>query len=378
MNLRLNNPPPVKIDRMSDARELEDIIKTREALQPNILQRAYRAILALVTTFTDYLDISKYQLPTLINYSEVEAGGIPVIWLRTSDGKYIDPEFDAHWQNCLAEGISVAVYHFFRSNLTGEEQAALIWAIIQPLIEALGYVPRIWLDVESTDLTGNNTRILRLKACIDSLNTYILERTGQVERVGIYSSPGFANVSLIPTPAWLKVTTIGARIFQWIANYTSAALPMQPTGWPVVNRIGWQKGIAGTHEWIPYPVPGFGDMKVDYDYAFMGEAEFIAFNGGVPIPPPDPVPPGEETVRIMKCLKPDLSIRVGASQSSSKIGSLKLNNTYLYLPDRTVTNGDDDIWWAIPNPVPGHLLGYAAKEHPTLSGPGLEDVGVYP
>lgn len=291
----------------TDEMETTLIIRKREEKAPGWVRKLYRKALALAMSVVEYLDISKWQPANQINYPLVKQGGIPALWLRCSIGLSADEQFPLHWENALNAEIWVAVYHFFRSNIDGVLQANKIWEVLQGLIDRLGFVPLILLDVESTDGISNDVRLARLKQCIDKLNALILARTGQVERVGIYSSPGFADASLTPTPAWLKSTVVGSRIWQWVAHYIDAPLPTQPKNWPVINRVGWQNGIAGKHSHVAYPVPGFGEMQVDHNIAFLSADDFALLMGFSPSLPP----PGQTSGLVFIVTADALNIRTG-------------------------------------------------------------------
>ncbi|MCB9135162.1 MAG: hypothetical protein H6636_07035 [Anaerolineales bacterium] len=274
--------------RPFDPREYAAIAQVRAELQPGAGQRLWRQFLTLETSLEPYVDISKYQPAAQINYAAARAGGLLTAWLRTSDGGYTDTEFPLHLMHALEAGWPVAAYHFFRSNQDPHTQANLVWSILQPALDALGFCPLVWGDCETTDGVANADRLNKLEDFFGDLALKIKNATGQVERCGLYSSPGFANTALMPTPPWLKNTTPGQRIWQWLAHYTSASLPTQPTGWPVANRLGWQRGVsdpARTHPWVPYPLPGFGTMAVDYDLTLIEKAVFLALVGAVPAPP---------------------------------------------------------------------------------------------
>lgn len=265
-----------------DLQELEAIRLIRAELQPNPVQKLWRSFLALALPPGEYVDLSKWQPTSLINYAAAKAGGLLTFWLRTSDGGYTDTEFLFHLQHCLEVGLPVAAYHFFRSNQSPDTQANLMWGIIQPALDALGYCPLLWGDCETTDGVGNSDRLNKLEDFFGLLNLKAKSATGQVERTGLYSSPGFANTSLTPVPAWLKDTTPGKRIWQWLAHYIDAPLPTQPNGWPTANRLGWQNGVAKLHAWIPYPLPGFGTLSVDHDVPLIPVDAFLSLVGNVP------------------------------------------------------------------------------------------------
>lgn len=221
---------------------------TRAAFEmPVSLPRlTWRALLALPTAWSEVIDVSKWQPAETIDYPVLYAGGVLALVAKASESVTIqDGQFTHHWQNARGAGMGVMAYHFFRCNQGGIPQADYFWNAIQPMLDALGYVPPLWVDIETVDgVTSNSTRLARLKACLGRLD----ELAG-LGRAGIYTSPGYANTYLSPAPGWINT------YWHWIAHWTNASLPTQPTGWNPSQRKLWQYGVWDNHSWCT-PVPG--------------------------------------------------------------------------------------------------------------------------
>ena len=243
--------------------ELNTIPSTHQP-RVNLLKRAWRKVLTLTVTFTEGDDLSHYN--TVTNWFAKQAQNKFSV-LKIGEGNSPNPDSKL-WQfaaDAKASGTVVMAYWFFRDNVSGVTQWQYAQAILDQLTTFLGYKPVIWADVETNDGASNATRLLRLKDFLDGATLW------NPGKVGIYSSPGFANLRLTPTPAWIN------QYHHWIAHWTSAALPTQPTGWNVAQRKLWQFSVWDNYAWSS-PVPG-ADPDVDNDRFFGTEAEMRAFAG---------------------------------------------------------------------------------------------------
>lgn len=235
------------------------------------LARAGRMLQALVTQTVEFIDISKWQVDGQIDWTALKAGGVLGVSIKASEGTTIvDPLFQTHFNKALEAGLFVKPYHFFRSNLAGGPQAEHFMTTITPLLDQLGYVPPLGVDVETTDNTGNSTRLSRLQACMSQLVSM-----STLDRPGMYTSPGFANSYLSPAPTWIN------NYWSWIAHWTSASAPTMPAGWDAAKRKLWQYGVWNDHSWCQ-PVPG-GQPDIDRD-RFFGTPEELVTWFGAPAP----------------------------------------------------------------------------------------------
>lgn len=241
-------------------------------LPVNRLSRVGRSLQALTTTFAEGIDVSKWQPSGTINWVVLRDGGVSWVAIKASEGETIvDQAFIAHCEGALSAGLHVMPYHFFRSNLGGVAQAEHFMSTIMPLLDMLGYVPPLWVDIETVDGTSNANRINRLQSCLSQLSSM-----SSPDRPGVYTSPGFANTSLTPVPSYINA------YHHWIAHWTSASLPTSPAGWSTTNRKLWQYGVWNDHSWCQ-PVPGC-IPDIDRDKFFGDEAALSTFIGAPPPP----------------------------------------------------------------------------------------------
>ena len=68
------------------------------------------------------IDVSNWQ--RYINYSQVKASGIEVVYIKASEGTtYKDPYFETNYQNAKANGLKVGFYHFLTARNTQQARA---------------------------------------------------------------------------------------------------------------------------------------------------------------------------------------------------------------------------------------------------------------
>lgn len=227
----------------------------------------WRKLLSVFTAFTEGDDLSHYN--TVANWAEKQTENkFSVLKIGEGNSPNPDPELFYSVAQALASNTAIMGYWFFRSNVSGALQGDYAVAILEQVAQIVGYKPVIWIDVETSDNTGNAMRLTRLKEMVDKLNLW------NPGKVGLYSSPGFANIYLTPVPAWLNT------LWHWIAHWTDAPLPTQPNGWNTARRKIWQYGIWPTYAWAK-PVPG-AQPPVDTDRFFGTEEEMRAFTGAPP------------------------------------------------------------------------------------------------
>ncbi len=76
------------------------------------------------------IDVSDWQ--GYINYAEVKADGIDVVYIKSSQGNNIkDPYFDINYENAKNNGLKVGFYHFLTATNTQEaEQEARFFSSV--------------------------------------------------------------------------------------------------------------------------------------------------------------------------------------------------------------------------------------------------------
>lgn len=68
------------------------------------------------------IDVSNWQ--RYINYSQVKASGIEVVYIKASEGTtYKDPYFETNYQNAKTNGLKVGFYHFLTARNTQQARA---------------------------------------------------------------------------------------------------------------------------------------------------------------------------------------------------------------------------------------------------------------
>lgn len=68
------------------------------------------------------IDVSNWQ--RYINYNQVKASGIEVVYIKASEGTtYKDPYFETNYQNAKANGLKVGFYHFLTARNTQQARA---------------------------------------------------------------------------------------------------------------------------------------------------------------------------------------------------------------------------------------------------------------
>lgn len=68
------------------------------------------------------VDVSDWQ--GYIDYSQVRASGIEVVYIKASQGSNIkDPYFDINYENAKANGLKVGFYHFLTATNTRRSRA---------------------------------------------------------------------------------------------------------------------------------------------------------------------------------------------------------------------------------------------------------------
>lgn len=208
----------------------------------DVFRTLWRAALATTQTFTWGDDLSHYN--TITDWTAKQAAmKFSVLKMGEGNSPNQDSKLTEFLNGAKASGTIVMGYWFVRSNVSGTLQRDYSLNIAGVMQSILGYKPFLWADVETSDSTANSTRISRLGDLLAGWDVY------NPGRVGLYSSPGFANTYLTPVPTYVNL------VKQWVAHWTSAALPTQPNGWNAANRLLWQTGSWDNYAWCP-EVPG--------------------------------------------------------------------------------------------------------------------------
>ena len=141
------------------------------------------------------------------------------------------------------------------------------------------------LSDEEFDKLAAESADPRISACLSAFLDTVAAAT---KRTGmIYTSPGFWNPIASAQNALLGVA---GKALLWVANWGVGFPAVIPAGWK--NWTFWQHSDAAQ---IAGVVGG-----VDSDYYNGTAAELTAFAGGIPVPPPVPVPISPVAVKAVQ------------------------------------------------------------------------------
>lgn len=226
-----------------------------------------------------------------------------IVKLTEGDGKSVsfkDPKADAYIRTAVDLKLPVGVFHFFRQNWSGDDQANWFLENAEPY-RSLPGIKWIYphVDRETQDgVSDQNIANWRAFKCASTIRSN-------------WTTPGFyTNLD-----NFNKLFHIGTTVVEWVnefnwwwAQWTSALAPTWPAAIATARRKLWQNGIAGQHTWI---TPIAGAKVVDHGYDLLKVTE-------IPDPePPQPEPP-DEILQRLDALEADyvaLKSRVDAAAS---------------------------------------------------------------
>lgn len=296
-----------------------------------------------------FIDLSHWNQPP--DFAALYADGVRAVVFRVSFGASgVDSKFAEWWPLALAAGMVILVYHFGRQNVSGQVQAAHLWGLIQPLVEALGTVPPIVYDCETQD----GAPPAQIWGVVWDFCTYLINQGATWSKLILYTSPGFANAYMQPVPAW------EGQILKWIAHWLNG-LPTMPLG--MSNLWAQQRGICNDHAWVPC-LTGIAP-DVDIDYYFGTEAELRAWAEQV-VPPPT-IPPPTSYTRAKVINAAGVSVRAKPNASATKGGSLALNTVVNVHLVESKPNGE--IWLLMDGP--DLIGGWSCMYYPAYTNPKL-------
>jgi len=205
------------------------------------------------------VDLSHYNADGHCDFAKIKASGVAGVILKCSESDwYKDTAFEYSWQAAIDQDLAVMLYHFNRSNKTGEVQFNWFMTCAENFLNYVEGSTAVALDVETVDNTDKDTRASR---AFDFCKR--VRDAGMKD--GIYSSPG-----LVPTLFPLNDSRWNALTWQWVAHWTSAADYTLPNGWSREKVKAWQFGIYPTYPWCP-KVEGAGNA-VDVNHMFFESA----------------------------------------------------------------------------------------------------------
>jgi len=233
---------PVEFERPKQGR-LERFLMSIQAVPPSVL----------------VVDLSHYNADGHCDFAKIKASGVAGVILKCSESDwYKDTAFEYSWQAAMDNDLAVMLYHFNRSNKTGEVQFNWFMSCAENFLNYVEGSTAVALDVETVDNTDKDTRASRAFDFCKRVRDAGLKD-------GIYCSPG-----LVPTLFPLNDSRWNALTWQWVAHWTSAADYTLPNGWSRNLVKAWQFGIYPTHSWTP-KIEGAGNA-VDCNHMFFESA----------------------------------------------------------------------------------------------------------
>lgn len=227
--------------------------------------------LAVTPPVVPVLDLHPDYQPN-VDFKKLKADGFGAVIVKLTEANWVVDGSHEYCYRAQDADLAVMVYHFFRSNVSGQLQANTHLFELYKIVERLLYKPPTWADVETPDNVSVNTRVGNLLNYLEVTNDYRA-------RSGFYSSP-YLWQQLIGNTSWAP------NYDGWVAHWTSASSPTLPIGWVSPMLKLWQIGVSGKHSWVPL-VPAV-TTNVDYNYFFGTQNELRAYCGVVePIPPDD-------------------------------------------------------------------------------------------
>ena len=205
--------------------------------------------------------------------------GIEGLIHKASEGLWFtDPSMMSRMSIAWSIGFVPGAYHFYRSNLSGQEQAYYFLKALDPLRELTnGVLIPPWCDLETVDGVPDTIRMQQVLQFLRVVNT-------EYKCPGVYSSPGFW-ASHTTKPTWIKL------YWQWLAQWTPAPTFNLPAGWSLARCKLWQRCIAGRYNWCVDHVPGIrGQVDINRFLGTLPELKAWAGYGEIIVPSASPSP----------------------------------------------------------------------------------------
>lgn len=183
-----------------------------------------------------YVDDEKYPVRGIdisahngaVDMKKVAQQGYDFVFIKATEGiQFKDKNFRTNYDNALRNGLKVGVYHFFRFDRDGVEQALNLMKTVGHRRPPLGYV----IDVEKSgniDTIPRETVIARLSQMTDYLNLLGHKVTFYTNRDGYYD--------------YLAESFPGSRL--WICGFSENPINAEWTFWQF-NHRGKVDGIKG-------------------------------------------------------------------------------------------------------------------------------------
>lgn len=209
------------------------------------------------------IDVSAYQ--GYVNYNEVRNAGIDVVYIKASEGDYLeDPEFRNNYNDAKSNGLNIGFYHFIRAR--NEEEAIQEAEFFSRVISGTEPNCKLAMDFE----VFGDLSIYE----INNISKVFLEKTQELtgKEMVIYSNTYDATTIFSEELASIYPL--------WVAQY-GVSIPSDNGKWE--NWVGFQYWDRGS-------IPGI-DGNVDLDR--FTEGIFLSSSGEVP----KPIDPSPEEIK---------------------------------------------------------------------------------
>lgn len=367
-----------------------DLLSYRKEKYTVVYTRARRVVQAFMARVSGPVpvgwlggDVSFWQAS--VDWAMAKVGTPPMpgwefVYIRALFGMAVDEKFVIHWINSKIAGMRRGVYAYYIDVLDPEAQAQKLFDVVSATGN-LGELPVV-ADIE--EIANPTITPWKVKKYLEKLTALFGAGMVMVYTGKWVWDKWIGNVTWAKAyPLWLaQYTLVGwqENHLEKVRNYP----PTPPKPWVMMSEDENEALAGKVAIWqftssCPAELYGVSGNTVDLDYSSK------AFKKKFSPSPPAPPPPGGggnggEPLNKAKCLIAGLKIRsspIAWADDRNKIGSLALNQEVLFVPDWTETPNATDEWLGLPNPVPGHKIGFVAKKHSTLNGPGMADLGPY-
>jgi hypothetical protein len=191
-------------------------------------------------------------------------------WLKATESNwFVDNVSMSRALELLERGKRIGLFHFFRANVDGIEQADYFLNKIESIRNQTKGKILIAGDFETTDGVTLTTRQTRAA-------TFLQELDEDFRTPHMYSS-AYLWQTMYGNPSW------GNRYRGWVAQWANISAPSAiPVGWDRSKLDFWQNGIWDTYAWVR-AIPG-GQPDIDNDYYMGSLAELDNLIGIEPTP----------------------------------------------------------------------------------------------
>lgn len=275
------------------------------------------------------IDSSHWTIENIQDYNLV-AKTCALFYTKSTEGNsYTDTASQAGALKAKAAGMITLFFHFFRRNLAGNAQFAYFQSKTEALLNEIGGVKVVIVDMETLDNVGNTTGNNNFKLFCNNAHA-----AGY--KVGLYTSAYYW--AMMGLGAWTNDYVDFYLLAEWKPD--NNATP--PAGMDPEKLAVQQEGYLDAHAWIA-PIPGLVP-EMDANLILWPVSALEALTGqqwtpGI-TPPPDPEPTGELLMQFKAKLT--YNIRSGPGTGYPDIGDLAKDTIITALEIQTVS--PSSVW----------------------------------